>query len=143
MTSTRVLAALALVAPLAAAAQVSYSQATITGERLFFRDTPRVCAERNNQLWDRKALLDQDQRDLDRDTATLDRMKARLDADYRALDWGNNAAITAYNARSEEYNRLIAEHNGRVAQMNRAAALLNGDSADLVDYCNSVMIVRR
>ena len=143
MTSTRVLAALALVAPLSAAAQVSYSQATITGERLYFRDVPRICAERNNQLWDRKALLDEDQRDLDRDSATLDRMKARLDADYRALDWSNNAAISAYNARSEEYNRLIGAHNGRVAQMNRAAALLNGDSADLVAYCDNVVTVRR
>ena len=137
MTMTRLLAALALAAPLAATAQVSYSQATITGERLYFRDVPRVCAERNHALWDRKALIDQDHRDLDRDGATFDRMKARLDADYRALDWGNNAAITAYNARSEEYNRLIAAHNARIANMNRAASLLNGDSADLVAFCNS------
>jgi hypothetical protein len=142
MTSTRVLAALALVAPLSVAAQVSYSQATITGERLYFRDVPRICAERNDQLWDRKASLDQDLRDLDRDGGTLDQMKRRLDADYRNLDWGNNAAIGAYNARSEEYNRLIAAHNARVANMNRAASMLNGDSADLVGYCNSVLLAR-
>ncbi len=137
MTITRLLAALALAAPFAAAAQVSYPQATITGERLYFRDVPRVCAERNSALWDRKALLDQDHRDLDRDGTTLDRIKARLDADYRALDWGNNAAIAAYNARSDEYNRLISGHNARVAHMNRAASMLNGDSADLVAFCNS------
>lgn len=137
MTSTRVLAALALLAPLAAAAQVSHSQATLTGERLYYRDVPRICADRNVALWDRKALLDQDKHDLERDGATLDRVKSRLDADYRALDWGNSAAIAAYNARSEEYNRLISGHNQRVGHMNRAAAALNGDSADLVAYCNS------
>ena len=47
MTSTRALAILALVAPLTAAAQVSYSQATIIGERPYYSGTLRVCNERN------------------------------------------------------------------------------------------------
>ena len=102
MTSTRALAIAALVAPLTAAAQVSYSQAAITGEPYYHRDNLRVCTDRNESLWDRKALLDADQRDLDREGASLDRTKARLDEQYRLLDWGNNAAIAEYNARSDE-----------------------------------------
>ena len=91
MKITRVVAALALVAPLVAAAQVSY-----------YRESPRVCHDRNASLWERKAMLDADQRDIDREGARLDRFKARLDEDYRRLDWSDRSAISAYNARSDE-----------------------------------------
>jgi hypothetical protein len=85
MKTTRVVAALALVAPLAAAAQGSYPLA-VPSERVYYYETPRICHDRNASLWDRKAALDADQRDIDRAGAQLDRMKARLDAEYRSLD---------------------------------------------------------
>ena len=143
MKTTRVVAALALVAPLVAAAQVSYPLATEPGERVYYyRESPRICHDRNASLWERKAALDADQRDVDRAGAQLERMKARLDGEYRNLDFGNNAAIAAYNARSDEYNRLIQDHNRRVARMNGAAAVLNGDSADLASFCDGIVVLR-
>jgi hypothetical protein len=44
--------------------------------------------------------------------------------------------VADYNARSADHNNRVAAHNRRVSDMNAAAALLNGDSADMVAYCN-------
>ena len=131
MTSTRVLAILALVAPLTAAAQVSY-----------YRDS-YACNDRNHALWERKARLDRDQRDIDREGARLEHMKAQLEVRYRRLDWGDDVAIGDYNRDSIEYNRLIDAHNRRVMRMNGAAAVLNGDSQDLVASCGGEVVTLR
>lgn len=144
MTSTRALAILALVAPLTAAAQVSYSQAVITGDAPHYRYGYRTaCDDRNDALWERKARLDAEQRDVDRDGANLEAMKSRLDDEYRYLDWANSAAIAEYNAQSREYNRLIQAHNRNVARMNGAADVLNNDSQALVQRCGGAIISSR
>jgi hypothetical protein len=155
MTSPRAFAILAFVAPLTAAAQVSYSQATITGEGPLYYRAPVVreappayadtvaCDARNQALWDRKARLDRDRQDIDAEGARLDLMKQRLDDEFAHLDWGNDPAIRAYNARSNRYNQLIGEHNHRVARMNGAASVLNNDSQELVAQCGGTVVSAR
>jgi len=135
--------AMAMVAlvPLGALAQVSYSHAQLTDDAPYSRHALRVCTDRNEQLADRKADLDQDKRDIDRESDAIARGGAMLADELRNLDSTDSAAVAAYNARSAGHNRFVAEHNARVADMNGAAAALNGDSADLMAYCDT--LVRR
>jgi hypothetical protein len=110
MKITRVVAAIVLATPLVAAAQVSY-----------YRESPRVCHDRNASLWERKAMLDADQRVVDREGANLDRIKARLDEDYRAStgrtdrDRGVQRALRRVQPPDHEHNRIVARMNGAAA----------------------------
>jgi hypothetical protein len=137
MKPARAVAYVALLAPLASFAQVSYSRATIEPPRL------HVCAEQQVSLYDRKAFLDMDKLQIDREREAIAREGEALAAEMRNLDNSNTAAVDAYNARSADHNRRVAVHNGYVAEMNRAAALLNGDSADFMAYCNTLRFSRR
>ena len=137
MKPARALAYVALLAPMASFAQVSYSQARIEPPLL------HVCAEKQVSLYDRKAFLDMDKAQIDRERDAIAREGEALAAELRNLDNGNTAAVRAYNNRSADHNRRVAVHNGYVAEMNRAAALLNGDSADFMAYCSNLRFSRR
>ena len=143
MMIAQTLAMVALVAPLTAAAQVSYSQAAVGGQAPYYYRESNECDARNDALWDRKARMDERQRLVDREGLRLDRMKARLDDEYRRLDWSDDRAIRDYNARSGEYNRLIAEHNRRISRINGEASVLNGDSEELVARCGGNVVTTR
>ena len=136
------LAFVAALAPAAAMAQSSVSQARIVPAPV---EPPRlhVCAEQQASLYDRKAYLDIDKAELDRERDSIARESARLASDMRGLDTRDTAAVAAYNARSADHNSRVENYNGRVAEMNRAAALLTGDSADFVAYCNTLRFSRR
>jgi hypothetical protein len=143
MKIAKAMALIVMAAPLAALAQVSYSQARIAGERPVIREALRVCADRTDKLWDRKALLDQDKRDIDGEGRAIAQATASLAAELRRLDASNLPAVAAYNARSEALNTRVDWHNRRVAEMNGAAALLNADSADMTSYCERIQLTRR
>jgi cell division protein FtsB len=137
-----VLALAALAAP-AAFADVTYSRVVVLDEPVAIHAVPRVCENRNNELWDRKALLDQDKRDVDAEGAALARAKSRLDGELAQLDRTNTAAVADYNARSNALNDRVNAYNARVADLNHAVALLNGDSREMVDWCNRMYYARR
>ena len=82
----RTIAVAVVVAPLAAAAQVEVSRATITGTPVVRTDVLHVCAERNDRLWDRSALLDRDKQDIDAEGRAIDRLTAQLDLEKSGLD---------------------------------------------------------
>lgn len=136
------LALAALAAP-AAFADVTYSRVVVLDEPVAIQPVPRVCENRNNELWDRKALLDEDRRDADAEKAALDRAKARLDGELAQLDRTRAAAVADYNARSNALNARVDAYNRRVADLNRAVALLNGDSREMVDWCNRMYYAGR
>ena len=138
-----VLAIAALAAPLAASAYTTYSRTVIIDDRPVIHSTLHVCDARNAELWDRKALLDQDKRDADREREAIARAKARLDGELAQLDRANTGAVRDYNARSNALNARVDDYNRRVADMNGAVALLNADSAEMVDYCNRIYSVSR
>ena len=139
----RTIAVAVVVAPLAAAAQVEVSRATITGTPVVRTDVLHVCAERNDRLWDRSALLDRDKRDIDREGREIDRLTAQLDLEKRGLDPTNAAAVAGYNARSATVNARVAAHNRQVQELNGAVALLNADSSELMAYCNRITVGSR
>ena len=132
-----------MLAPLAAAAQVEQSRAVIVGNGTFIGERLHVCADRNDALWDRKVLLDQDKRDVDREGDALARMKSQIDDEMRRLDKTDAAGVAAYNARSAEQNRRVEAHNRRVAEMNGAVALLNADASEMTAYCNRLYVTGR
>ena len=136
------LAAAALAAP-AALAQVTYSRVVVVDEPVAIHAVPRVCENRNAQLWDRKALLDQDKRDVDSEGQAIARAKARLDGELAQLDHANTSAVADYNARSNALNRRVDSYNHRVADLNDAVALLDSDSREMVDWCNRMYFARR
>src|SRR5687767_1164195 len=145
MNLTKGLAFLACALPLGAAAQVVYSQAPVWIEpaapvaRL---EHLRVCSERNEALWDRKALIDQDRRILDSEGDAVERARAELDQALASLDRTDTEAVAAYNARSNELNAWVDARNRRVAELNGAAALLNANSRTLVEYCENLYPAR-
>jgi chromosome segregation ATPase len=139
----RTIAIAVVVAPLAAAAQVEVSRATITGTPVVRNDVLHVCAERNDRLWDRSALLDRDKQDIDREGREIGRLKAQLDEEKRRLDSTNAAAVADYNARSATLNARVAAHNRQVQDLNGAVALLNADSSQLTAYCNRIVVGSR
>ena len=97
MKLTTTIAIAVFAAPLAASAQIEVSRATITGTAVVRNDTLHVCAERNDRLWDRSALLDRDKRDIDREGRDIARLKAI-----------NRALITAKNIKEVE-SALVEE----------------------------------
>src|SRR5437868_9366267 len=125
----RTIAIAVVAAPLVAAAQSEISHATITGTPVVRTDQLHVCAERNDKLWDRSALLDRDKQDADREGREIALLKAGLDAERLRLDSTNAAAVADYNARSATLNARVAAHNRQVEELNGAVALLNADSS--------------
>lgn len=143
MESVRILAWIALAVPIAASAgEVSVSQAIITGAPGYVVDSLQVCTRRNEALWDRKALIEQDRRLLERESDSIARMRSELEAEWERLDRGNADAVAAYNARSSELNRWVEAHNRRVEELNGAVALLNANSQALVAYCDNLYMAR-
>lgn len=134
MKYASMLALLMLGAPLAATAQVSYSEARIAGDGTLPYD---VCSERFESIFERKARLDSEKLENDRETGALARDAGRLADERRRLDLEDAATVRAYNARSEEHNRRVALHNSRVAEMNTAASMLNGDREDALAMCSA------
>lgn len=142
-----------VLAPLAALAQTSYSHATITGPvpaPAYVETVPvyvpgrlHLCEARNDALWDRKALLDQDRAEVDRESRGIARESAQVNEQLRTLDNTDTVAVAAYNVRSRSLNDRVGMHNRRVADLNGAAALLNADAADLTGYCNRIRYVSR
>jgi hypothetical protein len=147
------LAMTTVLAPLAALAQTTYSHATITGRvpaPVYVETVPvyvpgrlHMCDARNDALWDRKAMLDQDKSDVDREGREIARESAQVNDQLRTLDHGDTVAVSAYNVRSRALNERVDAHNRRVADLNGAAALLNADAADLTSYCNRIRYVSR
>ena len=136
MNATRTILALALSAPMLAAADVSYSRARIAEPFPVVQSDFAACMDRRDSLADRKVFLDLEKKAIDREGDSIDREGARLAADLKALDNRDTAAVAAYNARSDAQNRRVEAHNRRVADMNSAASMFNGDSADMQAYCN-------
>jgi len=142
-----------VLAPLAALAQTTYSHATITGPvpaPVYVETVPvyvpgrlHMCEDRNDSLWDRKALLDRDRADVDREGREIARESTQVNEQLRTLDHGDTVAVAAYNVRSRSLNDRVDAHNRRVADLNGAVALLNADSADLTSYCNRIRYVSR
>ena len=134
------LVSLACALPLGAAAQAVYSQAPVWVEpaRIERIEHLRVCSERNDALWDRKALIDQDRRLLEAEGDSIARTRGELERELAALDQADPAAVAAYNLRSSELNNWVDAHNRRVAELNGAAALLNSNSRTLVEYCENI-----
>jgi len=138
-----IVCALAAIAAPVALAQTTYSRVVVVDEPVVLRPVPHVCDARNNELWDRKALLDQDKRDVDSERGALARAKARLDEELARLDRTNTAAVADYNARSNALNARVDAYNRRVADLNSAVGLLNADSREMVDWCNRMYFARR
>jgi hypothetical protein len=143
MKVTTTIAIAVFAAPLAATAQTEVSRATIAGTPAVRIDMLHVCAERNDRLWDRSALLDRDKRGIDREGQDIARTKARLDEEQRRLDAANAAAVADYNARSATLNASVQAHNRQVADLNGAVQLLNSDSSELMAYCNRLYVGAR
>ena len=129
------IAVVGLALPVAALAQVSQSQARITGDPAWGADY-RACVERSDTLGDRRAFLDREKFDIDDAAVEIARDGERLRIELSRLQATDTAAVAEYNARSSGHNRRVAAHNRRVAEMNAAASALNGDSANMMSYCN-------
>jgi hypothetical protein len=138
---TRILACIALAVPLATFAQTPVYRSGVPADRTF-ADSLRVCSERNESLWDRKALIDQDRRLLEHEDQSIARVRGELEEALRTLDNGNQAAVTAYNARSYELNKWVDAHNRRVAELNGAVALLNSNAREMLAYCDRIYPAR-
>jgi hypothetical protein len=133
---------LLLAAPFAAMAQPYYPRDEILPDRPYV-STLRVCEARNDTLWDRKALIDEDRRNLEREDRSIAGLRAQLDAERRSLNPADATAVAAYNGKSDTLNRWVETHNRRVAELNGAAALLNADTRDLLRYCDNLYMARR
>jgi hypothetical protein len=139
MKTPLILAAALAALPIAAgAAEISRSQALITGpvvipaEPAYVAPAPApVCSD----IEQRKAVLDDEKVTYDRERDQLDAEAARLAREYDNLDRTDTVAVAAYNARSDEHNRQVAAHNARVADMNYAVAQLTADIANATPYC--------
>ena len=134
---TRLIPLVLALVPAAALAQTTYSRADIVPPRL------NVCSQEQGQLFDRKAALEMDQRDIDRERDAIEREATDLAVEMRGLDSSNTTAVAAYNAHSAAHNERVAAHNRYVNATNRAASLLNGDSAEFMRYCDTLRYTRR
>jgi hypothetical protein len=141
-----------LLTPAAALAQTSYSRAAITGvpAPVYVETVPvyvpghlHVCEAHNDELWDRKAMLDSDKADIDREGRQIAAETSQVNQQMRGLDHTDAVAVEAYNVRSRDLNERVDAHNRRVADLNGASAFLNADSADLSAYCNRIRYVSR
>jgi hypothetical protein len=135
MNAARTLAAVALFTPLAALAQVYYSQARPLYDSALTRGELRECMFRDESLSERQAALDRETAAADDEAAAIANAGARLADELRTLDSRDVGAVAAYNARSDAHNRRVADHNRRVADMNGRTARLNDDSARLDTLC--------
>ena len=133
----KAMACAALLAPAAAFAQVTYSEARIVArdDGVLSREELRTCMARDEALAARRDRLSEEQAGNDREAADITRAGQALAEELRALDSRDVAAVAAYNARSAEHNRRVEDHNRRVAAMNARAAAINGDSASLDSMC--------
>jgi multidrug resistance efflux pump len=139
MKTPMILAAALAALPMAAgAAEISRSQAVITGPvaiptepAYVLPGAPEVCSD----IEQRKAVLDDEKVTYDHERDQLDAEAARLAREYDNLDRTDTVAVAAYNARSDEHNRQVAAHNARVADMNYAVAQLTADIANATPAC--------
>lgn len=130
MKPARIFAAAALLAPLAAAAQVYYAQApTLTRSEL------RECMFRDEALAERQGALEREKAETDDEAAAIANAGARLADELRNLDQRDVGAVASYNARSAAHNQRVQDHNRQVAQLNARTARVNGDSARLDTLC--------
>lgn len=130
MKATRILAAAALLAPLAAVAQARplYDPALTRSEL-------RECMYRDEALAERQDAIAREKAESDAEAAAIASAGARLADELRNLDHGDVGAVAAYNARSAAHNQRVQDHNRHVAELNGRAARLNGDSARLDTLC--------
>lgn len=135
MKAARILAAAALLAPLAAAAQAYYAQAQPIYDATLTRSELRECMYRDDAMAERRDALEGEQAQSDAEAAAIADAGARLADELRNLDHGDVGAVAAYNARSAAHNRRVHDHNRHVAGLNARAARLNGDSARLDTLC--------
>jgi hypothetical protein len=133
MDISKAVAILVLAVPSAALAQVSYSRAWIVEGR----PLGSLCADREDSLYDRRAMLDREKADNDAELRAIEREGAMLEGELRQLDHTNVAAVEDYNARSDAHNRRVAAHNRRVAEMNAQVADLTADINDSSNYCTT------
>jgi peptidoglycan hydrolase CwlO-like protein len=133
MDISKAVAILVLAVPSAALAQVSYSRAWIVEGR----PLGSLCADREDSLYDRRAMLDREKADNDAELRAIEREGAVLEGELRQLDHTNVAAVEDYNARSDAHNRRVAAHNRRVAEMNAQVADLTADINDSSNYCTT------
>ena len=135
MKAARILAAAALLAPLAAAAQVYYAQARPLYDPALTRSELRECMYRDEAMAERRDALEGEQAQSDAEAAAIAEAGARLAEELRNLDHRDVGAVAAYNARSAAHNQRVQDHNRHVAGLNARAARLNGDSARLDTLC--------
>ena len=139
----RLLLALAAATPLVAMAQPVYERVVVVETRPLYPDRLYVCQDRNDELWDRNAVIARDRDDLERERRELERIRVALAGELSRLDTTNTAAVASYNSRSDALNVRVASLNRRVADLNGAVAFLNADSKDLVAYCSRLYVTRR
>jgi hypothetical protein len=135
MKAARILAAAALLSPLAAAAQVSYAQPRPLYDSALTRSELRECMYRDEALAERRDAIEREKAHSDAEGTAIASAGARLAEELRNLDPGNVAAVAAYNARSTAHNERVQDHNRHVADLNGRTAHLNGDSARLDTLC--------
>jgi hypothetical protein len=135
MKAARILAAAALLAPLAAAAQVYYGQARPLHDPALTRSELRECMYRDDAMAERRDALEGGRAQVDAEAAAIAEAGARLADELRNLDHREVGAAAAYNARSAAHNQRVQDHNRDVAALNARAARLNGDSARLDTLC--------
>jgi hypothetical protein len=135
MKPARILMAAALLAPLAAAAQVHYSQARPIDDDALTRGELRECMFRDESLAERQAAIEREKAEVDGEAGAIAEAGMRLADELHSLDNRDVGAVAAYNARSAAHNQRVEDHNRRVAGMNARTARLNGDSARLDTLC--------
>lgn len=135
MKATRILAAAALLAPLAAAAQVYYAQARPLYDPALTRSELRECMYRDEALAERQGAIEREKADSHAEAAAIADAGARLADELRNLDPRDVGAVAAYNARSAAHNQRVQDHNRHVAGLNGRTARLNGASARLDTLC--------
>lgn len=132
MKSARPLMIAALLAPLAATAQVYYE---VRDPSILSRSELRECMSRDESLAERRARLDRDKDAIDDEARVIARESERLARELARLPSMDAAAVAAYNADSAAHNRRVEAHNRAVADHNARAALLNGDNAAMDARC--------
>lgn len=135
MKTARILAAAALLAPLAAAAQVYYGQARPLYDPALTRSELRECMYRDEAMAERRNAFEDEKAHSDAEAAAIADAGARLADELRNLDHRDVGAVAAYNARSAAHNQRVQDHNRDVAALNARASRLNGDSARLDTLC--------
>jgi hypothetical protein len=134
MSPTRTLALAAVLLPLSALAQTSYSMAPRAELHVLPLDV-RACVDRNETLRDRRYAIERERDAVELEADALARAGADLDAEWRSMDRTNARAVADYNLRQERHNRRVEAQNRRVAEFNGRTATLNDDTDMLVSRC--------